>query len=105
MNPFDRTEWRKKLAGFTVTLSLPAVALAQDVPVSGPDRPALDPVDVYRFACGEVVTSSGGLEAQLRRPHDFLVVSDHAEYLGIALMIRNADAARVKEVLGVSAML
>jgi hypothetical protein len=51
----------------------------------------LGPEDSFRFARGEEVTSNNGLRAQLVRPLDFLVVSDHAEYLGIADQIRTAD--------------
>ncbi len=38
----------------------------------------------FRFARGEEVRTSTGQRAQLNRPLDFLVVSDHAGYLGIA---------------------
>ncbi|WP_328701292.1 DUF3604 domain-containing protein [Sedimentitalea arenosa] len=41
------------------------------------------PDDAYRFAKGQVVTSSNGIPARLQRPLDFLVVSDHAENLGL----------------------
>jgi hypothetical protein len=51
----------------------------------------LGPEDSFRFARGEEVTSNTGLRAKLLRPFDFLVVSDHAEYLGIADQIRTAD--------------
>ena len=51
----------------------------------------LSPADVYRFARGESVTSNTGQRVQLVRPLDFLVVTDHAEYIGLAPMIRNAD--------------
>ena len=44
----------------------------------------LGPEEAYRFARGETVTSSTGLRARLARPLDFLVVSDHAENLGLA---------------------
>ena len=62
-------------------------------PDAGLTGTTLGPEVAFRFARGEVVISTGGLKAQLRRPHDFLVVSDHAEYLGIALMLRDADPA------------
>ena len=62
-------------------------------PDAGLTGTTLGPDDAFRFARGEVVTSSGGLEAQLRRPHDFLVVTDHAEYLGIAQMLRDGNPA------------
>jgi len=47
----------------------------------------LGPDDAYRFAKGEQVTSSQGLPARLQRPLDFLVVSDHAENLGLAVAL------------------
>ena len=43
----------------------------------------LMPEDAYRFAKGEVVQSTGGEPARLRRPPDFLMVADHAENLGV----------------------
>ena len=42
----------------------------------------LTPADAYRFARGQEVTAHNGMPVKLRRPLDFLVVSDHAEYLG-----------------------
>jgi len=43
------------------------------------------PDDAYRFAKGQIVTSSNGIRARLRRPLDFLVVADHAENLGLKI--------------------
>ena len=43
----------------------------------------LTPDDAYRFAKGEVVQSTGGEPVRLRRALDFLMVSDHAENLGV----------------------
>ena len=51
----------------------------------------LDVGDAYRFARGETVTTNTGQRAQLVRPLDFLVVTDHAEYIGLAPMIRDSD--------------
>ena len=48
---------------------------------TGGDR--LGPEDSYRFARGEEVVSSSGVPVKLSRPLDFLVVSDHAEGLGL----------------------
>jgi hypothetical protein len=42
----------------------------------------LTPADAYRFAQGSPVVAHNGMKVQLRRPLDFLVISDHAEYLG-----------------------
>jgi hypothetical protein len=51
----------------------------------------LGPDQSFRFARGEEVTSSQGVRAKLIRPLDFLVVSDHAEYLGIADLLATGD--------------
>ena len=51
----------------------------------------LGPEEAYRFARGEEVISSTGLRARLQRPLDFLVVSDHAENLGLAPMIEESN--------------
>ena len=45
----------------------------------------------YRFARGEKVFSNSGQPAQLIRPLDFLVITDHAEFIGLAPMIQNSD--------------
>lgn len=42
----------------------------------------LTPADAFRFAQGQELIAHNGMRVQLRRPLDFLVVSDHAEYLG-----------------------
>lgn len=43
----------------------------------------LTPEEAYRFAKGDKVRATGGMEFQLRRPLDFLLVADHAENLGV----------------------
>ena len=40
----------------------------------------------YRFARGEKVFSNSGQPVQLIRPLDFLVITDHAEMIGLAPM-------------------
>lgn len=42
------------------------------------------PDEAYRYAKGETVISSTGIPTRLARPLDFLVISDHAENLGLA---------------------
>jgi hypothetical protein len=69
-------------------------------PDAGLTGTMLSPEDAYRFARGEEVTSSGGLKVRLRRPHDFLVVSDHAEYLGLASMLAEADPVLLADAAG-----
>jgi hypothetical protein len=54
---------------------------------------SLGPEIAYRFAKGERVKTDAGATAQLDRPLDFLVVSDHAEYLGVFSMIRKDHPA------------
>ena len=44
----------------------------------------LGPVDAYRFAKGEEVTTSSGQRARLSRPLDFMVVADHSDFMGLA---------------------
>jgi hypothetical protein len=51
----------------------------------------LGPEASYRFARGEEVTSSTGVRAKLSRPLDFLVVSDHSEFIGLPDMLREGD--------------
>ena len=41
------------------------------------------PDDSYRFAKGEAIEDSFGLEMQLREPLDFFAVSDHGFFLGV----------------------
>ncbi len=45
----------------------------------------------YRFARGEKVISNSGQPVQLIRPLDFLVITDHAELIGLAPMIHKSD--------------
>ena len=44
---------------------------------------ALGPDVAYRFASGLEITANNGMKAKLQRPLDFLVVTDHAEYMGL----------------------
>jgi hypothetical protein len=60
----------------------------------------LGPADAYRFARGEEVTSSSGQRVRLSRPYDFLVVSDHAENLGLAPMIATSDPVLLESEVG-----
>ena len=47
----------------------------------------------YRVSKGEQITSPTGLKFKLKRPLDFIVISDHAENLGLAPMINRSDPA------------
>jgi hypothetical protein len=52
---------------------------------------SLTAADVYRAARGETVMSNTGQPFRLVRPLDFLVLTDHAEAMGLAPMMREAD--------------
>jgi hypothetical protein len=51
----------------------------------------LKPADAYRFARGEELTSSTGLQVKLSRPLDFLVVADHSDNMGFFPMLNAGD--------------
>ena len=60
----------------------------------------LTSADAYRFARGEKVVASNGLPAQLKRPLDFLSVTDHAEFMGIYRMFTIQDPRLMASRLG-----
>ena len=51
----------------------------------------LTPAEAYRYAKGEPVKAMSGMTARLDQPLDFLVVSDHAEYMGLLPKLREGD--------------
>ncbi|UCF34636.1 MAG: DUF3604 domain-containing protein [Phycisphaerales bacterium] len=60
----------------------------------------LSPEDAYRFARGEEVTSSTGLQAKLSRPMDFLVVADHSDNMGFFPRLYAGDPALLADETG-----
>jgi len=62
------------------------------------DRLGLD--DAYRFARGEQVISTTGQPTRLPRPLDFLVIADHAEYLGIYQLLNEENPALLSDEQG-----
>ncbi|MHC4408542.1 MAG: DUF3604 domain-containing protein, partial [Planctomycetota bacterium] len=60
----------------------------------------LGPEDAYRFARGEEVTSSTGLQARLSRPLDFLVVADHSDNMGFFPRLFAGDPAMLADPTG-----
>jgi hypothetical protein len=54
----------------------------------------------FRFARGEKVISNTGQPVQLIRPLDFLVITDHAEFIGLAPMIQRSDPALLADPWG-----
>lgn len=57
----------------------------------------LSPEQSYRLARGEEVVSSTGVPLRLSRPLDFLVVSDHAEGLGLMFQVFKKNPALMKD--------
>jgi hypothetical protein len=53
----------------------------------------LGPDEAFLFARGEQLRSSTGQLVQLERPYDWLVVSDHAEYIGLAGAFADGNSA------------
>ncbi len=56
--------------------------------------------DAYQFAQGNPITTSSGQIAKLRRPLDFLVISDHAEYIGVFSRLARSDLSVTNTRLG-----
>jgi len=56
--------------------------------------------DALRFARGEQVVSSGGQKVQLQQPLDFLLVSDHAEFIGVFPKLLSRDPGFLATPLG-----
>ncbi|TDI99861.1 MAG: DUF3604 domain-containing protein [Deltaproteobacteria bacterium] len=54
----------------------------------------------YRSARGEKVISNSGQPVQLIRPLDFLVITDHAEMIGLAPMIHESNPALLADPWG-----
>jgi hypothetical protein len=51
----------------------------------------LGPDNAFRHARGEKVRHPAGYDVQLKLPLDFMVVSDHAEYLGVLVRMYDPD--------------
>ena len=60
----------------------------------------LGPDEAYRFAKGQRVIASSGQPVKLVRPLDWLVVADHAESLGVAVLIERSDPAILQSEVG-----
>ncbi len=59
----------------------------------------LDTEAALRFARGEEVTSSTGIKAQLKRPLDFLVITDHSDGFGAIKDLYNAPRSLISDPL------
>lgn len=57
--------------------------------------------DAFRFAMGLPIKATNGMDVRLRRPLDFLVVTDHAEYMGVFARLKDgSDASLLDWALG-----
>jgi hypothetical protein len=56
--------------------------------------------DAYRFAQGQELIVENGVRAKLRRPLDFLAVTDHGEFLGVLPRIAAGDLELLKTEVG-----
>lgn len=61
---------------------------------------SMSPDLAYRFARGETVVTQGGIKARLDRPLDFLMIADHAEFLGVLPKIFQRSDDIVNSTLG-----
>jgi hypothetical protein len=60
----------------------------------------LGPEEAFRFARGDVVKSSTGSAARLGRPYDFLVVTDHSDYMGLLRQLNEGSPALLADAVG-----
>lgn len=49
------------------------------------------PGDAYRFGKGEAISHVSGKEVQLTRALDFMAVSDHSEYMGVMMQMKEKN--------------
>ncbi len=68
-------------------------SLSSDAAAAG-NKVGID--DAYRFARGEKIKSTTGVEAKLARPLDFLVIADHSDGMGFFDLINNGDEVMMK---------
>lgn len=69
-------------------------------PDAGMAGTTVGPNDAYRFVQGETVKSNTGQDAKISKPLDFVVIADHAENLGLADAIANADPGLLADPFG-----
>ena len=59
---------------------------------------SLGPEAAFSFASGNTVTTTGGIQARLSRPLDFMVLADHAESLGMMNLVKAGDSRVLADV-------
>jgi hypothetical protein len=63
----------------------------------GDGNTTVGPDEAYRWAKGEVIASDDGMPTRISKPLDFLMVADHAEYLGVVPALAAQDPILMKD--------
>ncbi len=65
----------------------------------GDGNTTLGPEYAYRFAKGEEVVGHDGVPVRMSRPLDFIVIADHAEYMGVVqgVSLANKDLTATED--------
>lgn len=61
---------------------------------------SVGPEEAYSFAMGRTIRADNGFEARLRRPLDFIAITDHSEYLGVFPKLIQREESLLKWPLG-----
>jgi uncharacterized protein DUF3604 len=63
----------------------------------GDGNTTIGPDEAYRWAKGETIAADDGMPTRISRPLDFLMVADHAEYLGVVPALAAQDPILMKD--------
>jgi hypothetical protein len=63
----------------------------------GDGNTTVGPDEAYRWAKGETIAADDGMPTRISRPLDFLMVADHAEYLGVVPALAAQDPILLKD--------
>ena len=63
----------------------------------GDGNTTVGPNEAYRWAKGEEVAADDGMLTRISRPLDFMMVADHAEYLGLVPGLARKDPILMKD--------
>jgi len=66
----------------------------------GDGNTTVGPNEAYRWAKGETIASDDGMPTRISRPLDFLMVADHAEYMGLVPGLARKDKILLKDPAG-----